>query len=146
MLTLTVTDLVLNFAYACRALVPSLDRAAVPWQDEAQYDNWDRVAEALFETLVTEPCVFQAVGEARSISLHPATYGFAHDPGCNAWLAVNRGRPTRVISLASVASPFDHARCEGEPELVTLREHEFVFVYDTGDGLRCLAEVNIEAG
>jgi hypothetical protein len=32
----TVTILVLNFADAYRALVPMLDRAGVPWGDEAQ--------------------------------------------------------------------------------------------------------------
>jgi hypothetical protein len=61
----TVAELVLNFAEACRALVPYLGRAVVPRRDQQQYDNWDRIAQALFESLVTDPCAFQAGGRGR---------------------------------------------------------------------------------
>ena len=44
-------------------MVPALDCAEVAWRDKGQYDNRSRIAEPLFETLVTEPCAFQAAGE-----------------------------------------------------------------------------------
>ena len=79
MTLITVTNLVLNFARACRSLVPALERAAVAWQDETQYDNWDRIAEPMFESLVIEPCVYAAVGEENIHTLSIAQYGFVSD-------------------------------------------------------------------
>jgi len=145
MATVTVTDLMLNFAAACRALVPSLDRAGVPWHAEEQYDNWDRVAEALFESLVTEPCAFQAVGEPGSAKLRTGRYGFAPEANCNAWVAVEDDRSTRVIDLSSVRAPFAHVRCEEPTGLVPLEGRRFVFVYDAGEGAQRLQSVDLAA-
>ena len=145
MTTTTVTDLVLNFAEACRALGPMLDRAGVPWRDGEQYDNWDRVVDALFESLVTEPCAFQAVGEAGLAKLRIASYGLAPNTSCNAWVAVQGDRPARVISLSSITSPFDHIQCEEPTGLVRIEEMRFVFVYDVGDGEQRLESVELAA-
>jgi len=133
----------LNFADACRALVPSLDRAVVPWRDGEQYDNWDRVADALFETLVTEPCAFQAVGEAGLAKLRTARHGFERDPASNAWLAMQGNGTARVIALSSVTTPFDHVRCEEPTGLVSLETGRFMFVYDVGVGPQTLVTVNL---
>ena len=145
MTQVTVTDLMLNFAEACRALVPALDRANVPWRDGEQYDNWDRIAVDLFETLVTEPCAFQAVGEAGLITLRIARYGFASEVDCNAWVAAQGDREARVIALSSLTTPFDHVRFEEPIGLVPLEGRRFVFVYDTGDGAQRLDIVDLAA-
>jgi hypothetical protein len=145
MATVTVTDLLLNFADACRALVPSLDRAVVPWRDGDQYDNWDRVAEALFESLVTEPCAFQAVGGAGLARLRTVRYGFAPDRKCNAWVALRGNGAAQVIALSSVTSPFDHVKCEEPAGLLLLEGARFMFVYDVGDGPQTLESVNLLA-
>jgi hypothetical protein len=146
MATITVTDLVRNFADACRALVPSLARAAVPWRDNEQYDNWDRIAEALFESLVTEPCAFHAVGEAGLDKVRVARYGFAPDAGFNAWVALDVAHPAWLIGLSSIAGPFDHAQCVEPTGLVPLDAARFVFVYESDDGSqRRLELVNFEA-
>lgn len=139
----TVTELVMNFADACRALVLSMDRAAVPWRDGEQYDNWDRVADALFETLVTEPCAFQAVGEAGFPKLHIARHGFASDPSYNAWVAMEGDSAARVIALSSVSKPFDHVQCEEPTGIVSLEGARFMFVYDVGDGQQTLESVSL---
>lgn len=145
MSTLTVTELVLNFAEACRALVPSMDRAGVPWRDAEQYDNWDRIAEPLFESLVTEPCAFQAVGEAGLNKLRPLRYGFLPASDCNAWIAMQGNPSARLISLLSVASPFDHVVCEEPVGVIPIHNARLAFVYDTGDGTRQLDDVNLQA-
>ena len=145
MATATVTDLMPNFADACRALVPSLDRAVVPWRDGEQYDNWDRVADALFESLVTEPCAFQALGEAGLAKLRTARHGFEPDPKCNAWVAIQGNGAARVIALSSVTTPFDHVQCEEPTGLVSLEAGRFMFVYDVGDGPQTLESVNLLA-
>ncbi len=109
----SVTDLVRNFAGACRALVPHLDRARIPWADRQQYDNWERVAETLFVSLVLEPCRFQAETSFPQISLILRRYGFSAS-GENAFLHLDAGGTAdcRFTQLRSVDRPFDC--CEGE--------------------------------
>jgi len=145
MATVTVTDLVLNFAEACRALIPSLDRAGVPWGDGAQYDSFDRVAEALFESLVIEPCAFEAAGSAGLSKLRTARYGFSHDNNFNAWVAVHVQGDiiARMILLSSITAPFAHDRCEAPVGLVPLEGKRFIFVYNVGDGNRQLQSVDL---
>lgn len=141
----TVTDLMSNFADACRCLVPSLDRASVPWRDGEQYDNWDRIAIGLFETLVTEPCAFQAVGGNDLTRLRIARYGFASEVGCNAWVASESNPDARVITLSSLAKPFDHVLFEEPIGIVPLESNRFIFVYDVGDGVQWLENVDLSA-
>ena len=110
---ISVNDLVRNFAAACRAMVPYLDCARVPWADAEQYDNWDRVAEPLFFSLVLEPCLFQAEVSFPGLSFIPPRYGFAPG-GENVFLRLIAGasEESRFIGLRSVIRPFDH--CEGQ--------------------------------
>lgn len=146
MAIITVTDLILNFAEACRALVPSLNRAEVLWGDGQQGNNWDRVAEALFRTLVSEPCAFHAVGEEGAAKLQILPYGFSPSSECNAWFTVEDGRPDRMVDLASVGHPFDHVRCGDPLRLVPLTSARFAFVHDNGGGLQMRVDaVDLEA-
>ena len=94
----TVSDLLRNFAEACRALVPSLDRASVRWAGEmaSTYDNWDRVAEALSESLVLEPCRFHVAAVFPSAVLKLERYGFM-PAGANAFVSLNRNRRGRPL-------------------------------------------------
>jgi hypothetical protein len=110
----TVTNLVRNFGEACRALVPSLDRARVSWSDANQYDNWDRIAEALFESLVIEPCRFQA-NEIGLDKLQFDKYGFIASSNANAFISVVISGATecKLISLVSRDRPFSHVRAAG---------------------------------
>ncbi len=138
---MTVTDLVRNFAEACRALVPALDRAQVSWRDEAQYDNWDRIAEPLFETLVSEPCAFAAVGEVGLSRLKVARYGFVEaDPEWNAYVALDDRSHHRVVGLSSNVAPFDEvifSGCGGgATRTLALSDAHFVFVFTALDGTR----------
>ena len=106
---LSVTQLVLNFAEACRALVPHMDRALVSWRDGQQFDNWDRVAEALFQSLVVEPCAFAAKSLTGDLALRLSRYGFAspYNPKDSAVCVVDGNRPTRLLRLTSDLQPFD---------------------------------------
>jgi hypothetical protein len=122
----------LNFADASRALVPMLDGAAVPWDDESQYDNWARIAEALYETLVTEPCACAAFGEGNLSKLNVARYGFSPAPGnCNACAGVEGANPKRLGGLSTAKRPFDQVRVAGAEagETMLLRDCRFVFVF-----------------
>jgi len=127
----TVTDLVLNFGDACRALVPSLDRARIPWSDANQYDNWDRIAEALFESLVGEPCKLQAakIGFDR---VQLGRYGFDIASAANAFISVVTPYCTdcRLISLVSQERPFSHIRAVGSSRetVAPIDQCDFAFV------------------
>ena len=74
---ITISSLVNNLAVACRALIPALDCAAVPWREGTRYDNWERIEEVLFKSLVAEPCEHEAsvIGEYARF----APYGFKND-------------------------------------------------------------------
>lgn len=135
----SVTNLVRNFAAACRAVVPYLDRARVPWADGHQYDNWDRVAEPLFLSLVLEPCQFQAEASFPKIPLILPRYGFPPS-GENAFIRLDAGATTecRFMDLLSVEGPFDY--CEGQIEgkrvLRALETANLSFVIVGPDGKR----------
>lgn len=108
MTSITVTDLVLNFVSACRSLVPALDRADVPWQDATQWDNWDRIAEPLFKSLVIEPCMYAAVGEMKLHTLTVPRYGFEpYQPNYNAWITLEGTSNMRMGGLSTEKQPFD---------------------------------------
>lgn len=143
MATVTVTDLILNFAEACRALVPAFDRAGVPWRDGQQYDNWDRVVEPLFKSLVTEPCEFQAVGEPGRTKLRTARYGFTRE--ANAWVALHGDHRARFIALSSSTAPFTHVIFEDPVGVFLLERSRFVFVYNDGGSEKWLENVDLEA-
>jgi hypothetical protein len=136
----TVSDLVRNFAEACRALVPNLDRASVPWADGQQHDNWDRIAEALFESLVLEPCRFHAAAVFPSTVLKLERYGFK-PAGANAFVSLNAslgGEDCSFVQLISRESPFDG--CEGWSSdsklVVPIDDAELSFVVLDADGAR----------
>ena len=87
----------------------------------------------------------RTVGEAGLARLRTARHGFAPDPNCNAWVAMQCSVAARVISLSSVATPFDHVQCEEPSGSVSLAGGRFVFVYDVGDGPQTMESVNLLA-
>lgn len=98
----SVTQLMANFAEACRLLGPALDFARIPWRrPEERYDNFDRVAEALFVSLVVEPCLFYADAEGTNA----ARYGFSYDDPPVACVLVNG--TFRFVELETTSQPFD---------------------------------------
>ncbi len=104
----TVSDLLRNFAEACRALVPSLDRASVRWADGQHYDNWDRIAEALSESLVLEPCRFHVAAVFPSAVLKLERYGFM-PAGANAFVSLNRNPAGKTTALFNSSREKTHS-------------------------------------
>ena len=143
----TVTNLVRNFGEACRALVPSLDRARVSWSDAHQYDNWDRIAEALFESLVVEPCRSQA-GEIGFDKLQWDKYGFDISPSANAFIsvAISGATECKLISLISRDRPFSHVRAAGVSDemIAPIMQCDFALVMIDPTGKRYrLTEIDL---
>jgi hypothetical protein len=149
MQSVTVTALVLNFADACRALVPMLDGASVPWGESGEYAEWDRIAAAMFESLVTEPCALAAVGNRDVGRIGVARYGAKRPvPGDGiGYVAVDDDPPRRILGLATANRPFDMVRViSGETEeQMRLIDCRFAFVFQDPDGnQQRLREVELE--
>ena len=47
--------MLLNFQGALRSLLPHADAVCLPWRDGENYDEWEAIASALFESLVVFP-------------------------------------------------------------------------------------------
>lgn len=93
------------FADALRALVPVAERARMPWREGAAYDDWDRVAAALFKSLVAD-----SLAHAVECEGWPplASYGAPlslYDTNTPHLADVTEDAP--LVSLVSVARPFD---------------------------------------
>jgi hypothetical protein len=127
-----------NFAEACRLLGPALDFARIPWRrSEEQYDNFDRVAEALFLSLVVEPCLFHANAEDATA----ARYGFSYDEPPPAHFRVN-GK-FRFVALETRTRPFDTARHEkGE---LPMANATFAFVLKSASITREFRSIDLRA-
>ncbi|HEX4508316.1 MAG TPA: hypothetical protein VH722_21490 [Alphaproteobacteria bacterium] len=142
-----ISALISNFAMACRALVPALDAARIPWQEGKQYDNWERLEEVLFKSLVSEPFEHEALeaGEAARFS----RYGFeAEDDRANAKLVVltnDKRHSWRYIRLGTQKQPFDVVRCVkgGEIRAFPLTEADFRFVVTTMTGETTWSDVRL---
>jgi hypothetical protein len=136
---ITISALVSNFAGACRSLVPALDIARVPWREGQQYDNWDRLEEVLFESLVSEPCVHEALAAGETVRF--GRYGFdARDEESNAQLVVHIDGESdgwRYVQLATVQQPFDAVRCVSNEKTRVFRiayaQFRFVATISTGE-------------
>jgi len=48
----TTTELMQLFRESLVGLLPVMERAHLPWQEEEAYDEWDRIAASLFEGIV----------------------------------------------------------------------------------------------
>src|SRR5690242_19928018 len=102
----SVGELVQLTCEALRALVPIAEKAYMPWREPANYDDWDEMAQAIYNSIVI-----------RSVQFATETAGFAQLPaydrpiadysGCSfVTEATQRGRYA-LLSLASTSMPFD---------------------------------------
>ncbi len=52
---MTVTELVVNFRTGLLGLLPAVERVEMPWRPSDAYDEWDDLAQAVYEALVVWP-------------------------------------------------------------------------------------------
>jgi hypothetical protein len=58
----TLTDLLGVFRQGLVALVPVAEKARMPWRDGEAYDDWDAIAECLYDNLVVRAVVYAREG------------------------------------------------------------------------------------
>ena len=97
-----------TFRSALLSLIPHAEKVGIHWKAWEAYDGWDRIEEALFESMVSE-CAEFAFGEGQvfglatinNINFHPDTESLLFD------LAL--GPEFRFLGLVSGVTPFDTA-------------------------------------
>lgn len=99
------------FRKALLNLIAVFDEADIPWETQDAYDGWDRVAEALYLSLVIDPLST----EEREISPGELPrYGFRYDEyGCFRFLptiVLDDGLNNVFHSFETTLTPFDTIR------------------------------------
>jgi hypothetical protein len=76
--SISVRDHLNEFRECLDALSPVMTRHDIPWRDGEAYDDWDRIAETLFDVLVVGPSRL-ALAEANLDGVLPIpAYGFSY--------------------------------------------------------------------
>ena len=51
----SINRLVEAFQACLLALIPQVEAVGLPWRDGEAYDDWDRIEEALFKSVISTP-------------------------------------------------------------------------------------------
>jgi hypothetical protein len=110
----TVTDLIGVLQSSFRALIPSLERAKIPWREGEAYDDWDAIASVLFEQFVLRAIRWSLPPEDAERLQVPRYDMLYPDYSEMSFLArkVESGSPPFDVfhSLATTTEPFDTVR------------------------------------
>ncbi len=107
----TVTDVVGVFRDALIALLPSLERARIPWRDGAASDDFDRLAQAAYDTYVLSAFRFGLTTDEEAVhvppwGLHVTTYAESD------WIEVVSNdvaeRPLALVGFKTRDTPVRH--------------------------------------
>jgi hypothetical protein len=74
----TVTEIILIFRDALRALVPHVTKARIEWHEHAAYDDWDDIADVLFQKIVVAS-VLWALSEVDRSGIDFAAYDMMYE-------------------------------------------------------------------
>ncbi len=109
----TVDHLMLTFRDALRALVPHVERARIEWRDGSAYDDWDEIAQTLYEKIVVGSVRWAMPEHLREASKFPH-YNMTYDSYAEMTVVVvNRiANEERLVfhSFATETEPFDQVR------------------------------------
>lgn len=107
-----VTELIEIFRDSLVALVPQMDRARIEWRNEAAYDDWDEIAQALFSKIVVAS-IRWALPEENSVFDLPE-YNTTYDQYAGkAIIVVEQDTRSKVLvfhSFETEHEPFDTVR------------------------------------
>lgn len=108
----TVDRLLLVFRDALRALVPHVERVRIEWRDGAAYDDWDEIAQTLYEKIVVASLRWSMPEEEREhCELPEYNTSYATYAGKTV-IIVSGSRDERLVfhSFATETDPFDKVR------------------------------------
>lgn len=105
----SVSDLINAFRDALIGFIPIANRLMIPWQDENQHRDWERVAEAMFDACVRGPIDAEATRSVAEYSM--PRYDIDVDSYAEAsWISVSwEGHDAQValVRLVTDRDPFD---------------------------------------
>lgn len=136
----TVTDVVLVFRDALRALVPHVTKAKIEWREDAAYDDWDEIAQMLFEKIVVASAVW-ALPEAERSQIHFAAYDVMYESYAGkAVIVVNTPNREKLVfhSFGTRDEPFDIVRTRIVDKEGRVGGNDFVIV--AADTVKYLVE------
>jgi hypothetical protein len=133
---------------ALSVLVPIADEARIPWSESDAYDDWDAIAEVLFEQIVCRSIRWALPSADRDLLRLPR-YGLSHpDYSELSLLAVSNNASSQISvlhSLGTTAQPFDTVLYvlideKGHPvddrlRRLPLREAKFSFLLRSSSGV-----------
>jgi hypothetical protein len=108
----TVTDVVLIFRDSLRALAPHVAKARIEWRDDAAYDDWDEIAQVLFEKIVVASVVW-SLPEADRPRIDFVAYDVMYDSYAGkAIIVLEMPESERLVfhSFGTRDEPFDTVR------------------------------------
>lgn len=153
-----VGTLVGLYQKALSVLVPIADEVRIPWSEESAYDDWDAIAEVLFEQIVHRS-IRWALPSAERDSLRLPRYGLSSLDYSQLSLVTVRSNASSQISvfhsLGTTSQPFDTVLCvvidenwhpvEERLRRLPLREAKFSFLLRSSAGaVRSLERLQVE--
>lgn len=119
---LSIDNLLMVFQKALIALIPFAEEVEIPWSENT-YDNWERIEEAVFISIVAEPIDYTFEGQGY---FPVGPYGAAlSDFSKKSFIVHEDGRGNLMfIGLETVDRPFDTA---------IFREYDPITLNPSGD-------------
>lgn len=109
----TVGQLIVVFRDALRALIPHVERVRIEWRDGSAYDDWDEIAQTLYEKIVVSSLLWAMPEDDRERSQLPDYSTTYASYAGKTIIAVNRtSTEERLVfhSFATEKDPFDKVR------------------------------------
>jgi hypothetical protein len=88
----TIDQLLLIFRDALRALVPHVEKARIEWRDGSSYDDWDEIAQTLFNKIVVSSLLWAMPEDER---------GHCQLPDYNMTYTSYAGKTVIIVNCAS---------------------------------------------
>ncbi|SHE96594.1 hypothetical protein [Streptoalloteichus hindustanus] len=143
--SMKISDMINMFRAGLRALTPIADRALLGWRDIEVHDDWDHLANCLYEVFVSRPVAMDARAprEAKQLPRYEFRPDSYHD---HSWIVVSTssGEQYAFVRLLPGDGEFDKVEAvevdpktgrPGDAVTLPLSGQEFLLVrrYDDGD-------------
>jgi hypothetical protein len=122
----TPSELVGIFRESILALLPTMDRARIPWRDETSYDDWDAIATTLYEQIVVRSIRY-SLPEGKLLEMAP--YDIARtDYSAVSFVRVLTDDETILAfcGFRTRTKPFDTVACKTLDDLGRVTSETFV--------------------
>lgn len=146
---ISISDMILNFRNALIAILPQMEYAHIEWADGAQYNDYDKIAEALYESFV-------AMNFTYDTDLVLTRYGFNNEEYQHKnFVAIDAPELGIVpfVQFKTVNEPYDSVEVAmlKDDVAVELRvlslnglKDKFLFVRNNGVDRELVYEINVE--